>query len=191
MRFLILMANFVALCAFEFAYEQDLTYRLSDGDFSVKNGKIIIDFSALRVLSSDKETLKTKHSIVSVSENLDFYRHLKKPSARENRALLPLQKHENAYIARFNGARIPKNCFVLLKNAQVKTLATKSSAMVLDLGDSRAFGARDLGRESARDSSDSSNLGAESHADSAHSKNTKNSTKSAYFGCFGDGRYIF
>lgn len=173
MRFIVLFLPLFVLLAMEFSYEQDAIYLLNNDEFSLKDGDLRIDFNALDKSDKHKETLKTTNATTILQNDLNFYQHLKKrPNDND---LVRLRKRQNIYFTRIkkqdgnfvilsqNGTlKALQNCYILLKNTKRKIIATKSSANVLDLDDKIDF----------------QNI-------------NNNSLTDAYFGCFGDGHYIF
>lgn len=171
MRFIVLFLPLFAIFAMEFSYEKDAIYLLESDEFSLKNGDLNISIDTSNKHDKSNETIKTPHSTTSLEENLNFYHHSKRH--KNNNDLMALSKLQGGYttrLQRYNDSFIDKNgrfralqnCYILLKNTQRKIMDTKSSAVVLDLDSTIEF------------------------------KNIKNSTSNeAYFGCFGDGRYIF
>lgn len=173
MRFIVLFLPLFVLLAMEFSYEQDAIYLLNNDEFSLKDGDLRIDFNALDKSDKHKETLKTTNATTILQNDLNFYQHLKnRPNDND---LVRLRKRQNIYFTRIkkqdgnfvilsqNGTlKALHNCYILLKNTKRKIIATKSSANVLDLDDKIDF----------------QNI-------------NNNSLTDAYFGCFGDGHYIF
>lgn len=173
MRFIVLFLPLFVLLAMEFSYEQDAIYLLNNDEFSLKDGDLRIDFNALDKSDKHKETLKITNATTILQNDLNFYQHLKnRPNDND---LVRLRKRQNIYFTRIkkqdgnfvilsqNGTlKALHNCYILLKNTKRKIIATKSSANVLDLDDKIDF----------------QNI-------------NNNSLTDAYFGCFGDGHYIF
>lgn len=173
MRFIVLFLPLFVLLAMEFSYEQDAIYLLNNDEFSLKDGDLRIDFNALDKSDKHKETLKITNATTILQNDLNFYQHLKnRPNDND---LVRLRKRQNIYFTRIkkqdgnfvilsqNGTlKALQNCYILLKNTKRKIIATKSSANVLDLDDKIDF----------------QNI-------------NNNSLTDAYFGCFGDGHYIF
>lgn len=171
MRFIVLFLPLFAMFAMEFSYEQDAIYLLESDEIILQNSDLTINLNPSNTHDKSNKTIKTPHSMTSLEENLNFYHHSKKHKNSDD--LMPLSKLQGGYttrLQRYNDSFIDKNgrfralqnCYILLKNTQKKIMDTKSSAVVLDLNSTIEF------------------------------KNVKNSTSNeAYFGCFGDGRYIF
>lgn len=179
MRFFpIVFLLFVPLFAMKFEYENSKIYKLKNDDFSIKNGDLKVKKDALLKQSTEKQTLKTRYSQTTLTQNLNFYSHLKTPKNHHN--LLRVRKGNNRYFSRirkdvvFNESEIfaPTNCYILLQEAESKILHAKSSAVLLDL-DSANFA------ESRQDFELDSANERDSALDSALLK--------VYFGC--DGRF--
>lgn len=182
MRFLILVLFFTLFGAnvafsYEFAYKQDTVYMLDDSDFKVRDGDVIIDFDRVNAKIKNNESLGTAKSNVIIDDSLDFYYYSRSNSLMKQDDLLRVRSRTGGYFtrvkARKNGDRFvllseggnlktPKNCYIVIRGGKQKTLATKSSAMVLDLDDKNDFEDLDT-----------------------------NPLTNAYFGCFGSQQYIF
>ncbi len=182
MRFLISVLFFTlfgANLAFshEFSYKQDTIYMLDDEDFKVRDGDVIIDLDRLNAKIKSNEAVGTAKSNVVIDDNLDFYYYSRSNSLAKKDDLLRVRSRTGGYFtrvkARKNGDKFvllseggnlkaPKNCYIVIRGGKKKTLATKSSAMVLDLDNKSDF--EDL---------------------------ETNPLTDAYFGCFGNQQYIF
>lgn len=182
MRFLISMLIFALLVAnplfsHEFSYKQDTIYMLDDEDFKVRDGDVIIDLDRLNAKIKSNEAVGTAKSNVVIDDNLDFYYYSRSNSLAKKDDLLRVRSRTGGYFtrvkARKNGDKFvllseggnlkaPKNCYIVIRGGKKKTLATKSSAMVLDLDNKSDF--EDLDTNPLTD---------------------------AYFGCFGNQQYIF
>lgn len=162
---------------YEFDYKQDTIYMLDDADFRVKDGDVIIDIDRLNTKIQSNEALNTDKSNVVIDDNLNFYYHSRSNPLTQNDDLLRVRSRSGGYFtrvkARKDGDKLvllseggnlktPKNCYIVIRGGKKKTLATKSSAMVLDLTNENDFG--DL---------------------------ETNPLTDAYFGCFGSQEYIF
>lgn len=175
------MGLILALCAVEsvfchdFSYKQDTIYMLDDSDFRVKDGDVIIFLDRFR--ANNKDLLKTEHSNVAIGDNISFYHYMRSDAKMRHSDLLRVRSRTGGYFtrvkARKDGDRFvllskggkfkaPKNCYIVISASKQKTLATKSSAVVIDLNDEIDF----------------ENL-------------SVNPLTDAYFGCFGNQRYIF
>ncbi len=169
------MANLAS--AYEFDYKQDMIYMLDDGDFKVKDGDVIIDIDRLNDKIQSNEALNTDKSNIIIDDNLDFYYYSRSKNLAQNDDLLRVRSRSGGYFtrvkARKDGDRFvllseggnlkaPQNCYIVIRGSKQKRLATKSSAVVLDLNDKIDF--EDL---------------------------EVNPLTNAYFGCFGNQRYIF
>lgn len=186
MRFFsIVFLLFMPLFAMKFEYENSKIYKLKNDEFSIKNGDLNIKKDALSKQSTEKQTLKTRYSQTTLTQNLNFYSHLKTP--KNNHRLLRVRQGNNRYFSRirknvvFNESEIgtPANCYILLQEAESKILHAKSSAVLLDL-DSANFAKswQDFALDSAENPLDSA-LDSANVRDSALLK--------VYFGC--DGRF--
>ena len=182
MRFKILMLIFPLfalsqLFCHDFSYQQDAVYMLDDADFKVKDGDVIIDLDRLNAKIKNNEALTTQHSNVIIDDDLDFYYYSRSRSLAQNDDLLRVRIRSGGYFtrvkARKDGDRFvllseggnlkaPQNCYIVIRGKKGKTLATKSSAVVMDLNDEIDFEDLDV-----------------------------NPLTNAYFGCFGNERYIF
>ena len=182
MRFLISMLIFALfganpLLSHEFSYKQDTIYMLDDEDFKVRDGDVIIDLDRLNAKIKSNEAVGTAKSNVVIDDNLDFYYYSRSNSLAKKDDLLRVRSRTGGYFtrvkARKNGdkfvllseggnLKVPKNCYIVIRGGKKKTLATKSSAMVLDLDNKSDF--EDLDTNPLTD---------------------------AYFGCFGNQQYIF
>lgn len=180
MRVVILGLIFVVAnlaSAYEFDYKQDMIYVLDDGDFKVKDGDVIIDLDRLNAKIQSNEALNTDKSNIIIDDNLDFYYYSRSKNLAQNDDLLRVRSRSGGYFtrvkARKDGDRFVllsksgnlkalKNCYIVIRGSKQKRLATKSSAVVLDLNDKIDF--EDL---------------------------EVNPLTNAYFGCFGNQRYIF
>lgn len=165
------------LFSHEFSYKQDTIYMLDDEDFKVRDGDVIIDLDRLNAKIKSNEAVGTAKSNVVIDDNLDFYYYSRSNSLAKKDDLLRVRSRTGGYFtrvkARKNGDKFvllseggnlkaPKNCYIVIRGGKKKTLATKSSAMVLDLDNKSDF--EDLDTNPLTD---------------------------AYFGCFGNQQYIF
>lgn len=182
MRFLTSMLIFALfganpLFSHEFSYKQDTIYMLDDEDFKLRDGDVIIDLDRLNAKIKSNEAVGTAKSNVVIDDNLDFYYYSRSNSLAKKDDLLRVRSRTGGYFtrvkARKNGDKFvllseggnlkaPKNCYIVIRGGKKKTLATKSSAMVLDLDNKSDF--EDLDTNPLTD---------------------------AYFGCFGNQQYIF
>lgn len=194
MRFFsIIFLLFMPLFAMKFEYENSKIYKLKNDEFSIKNGDLTIKKDALCKQSTEKQTLKTRYSQTTLTQNLNFYSHLKNP--RNNHHLLRVRQGNNRYFSRirknviFNESEIesPTNCYILLQNAESKILHAKSSATLLNLEDLASV---DSAVESSKKSTQNPALDSAEIVDSALDS-AENPLDSAllkvYFGC--DGRF--
>lgn len=180
MRLLVLIfAIFAIEVAFghEFSYEQDRVYMLNDDDFKVRGGDVIIDLDRLNAKIKNNESLTTQHSNVIIDDDLDFYYYSRSRSLVNKDDVLRVRSRTGGYFTRVKARKnndklvllseggnlkAPQNCYIVIRGKKSKTLATKSSAVVLDLSDEIDFEDLDT-----------------------------NPLTNAYFGCFGNQRYIF
>lgn len=194
MRFFsIVFLLFMPLFAMKFEYENSKIYKLKNDEFSIKNGDLTIKKDALCKQSTEKQTLKTRYSQTTLTQNLNFYSHLKTP--RNNHHLLRVRQGNNRYFSRirknviFNESEIeaPTNCYILLQNAESKILHAKSSATLLNLED---LASADSAAESSKKSTQNPALDSAEIVDSPLDS-AENPLDSAllkvYFGC--DGRF--
>lgn len=194
MRFFsIVFLLFMPLFAIKFEYENSKIYKLKNDEFSIKNGDLTIKKDALCKQSTEKQTLKTRYSQTTLTQNLNFYSHLKTP--RNNHHLLRVRQGNNRYFSRirknviFNESEIeaPTNCYILLQNAESKILHAKSSATLLNLEDLASV---DSAAESSKKTTQNPALDSAKIVDSALDS-AENPLDSAllkvYFGC--DGRF--
>ncbi|MGX3010452.1 hypothetical protein ACWIUD_02660 [Helicobacter sp. 23-1044] len=138
MRFCVILL-FVPLFAINFEYSK--VYNLANDEFSIKNGdvRILKDFTQ----NIGDEMLKTRHSQLFLSQNLNFYSHKSPKVTRPN--LLRVRELQYRYFSRIRQnvaleatAKNPHaNCYIFFKNAE--SLQSKSTAVVLNLDDGDLF----------------------------------------------------
>lgn len=195
MRFFsIIFLLFLPLFAIKFEYENSRIYKLKNDDFSIKNGDLNIKKDALSKQSTEKQTLKTRYSQTTLTQNLNFYSHLKTP--KKNQHLLRVRQGNNRYFSRirkdviFNEGEIwtPTNCYILLQEAESKILHAKSSAILLNLEDlSDADSALDSANAESTQDFTLDSASAESMLDFNNETAPNSALVKVYFGC--DGRF--
>lgn len=121
----------VFIFGLDFEFKSEYVYRLKPDEFHIKDGNLIIKRTFDKSQYQSNKGIITKDSKLVVDSNLRYYYHTNKfIDYRED--LVELTILGDNYIATIKN-NDSKNCFIVIKHSEQKTLRTKSNAMVLDL----------------------------------------------------------
>lgn len=130
MKFLfLLIPAFIFGLDFEFVVEN--IYRLKSDEFSIKDGYLSVSPTFDRSKKQLNKSIKTQDSKLVLDKNLRYYYHTNKFIDFEE-DLIELKLSGDSYRAKIK-KQDSKDCFIIIKYTEQKTLKTKSNAMVLDL----------------------------------------------------------